>query len=105
MNDACVILVTAPTADEAARMARVLVEERLAACGNVVPQIRSIYRWEGKVQDEPEALLVLKTRSELFERLRARVVELHPYDCPEVLRLAVDGGHAPYLAWIAQSVD
>ena len=100
----CVVLVTAPTADVAAQLARTLVEEGLAACGNLVPGLRSIYRWEGRVQDESEVLLVLKTRAALFEPLRARVVALHPYQCPEVLRLDVAEGHAPYLRWIRDSV-
>jgi periplasmic divalent cation tolerance protein len=104
MSEAIVVLVTAPTADKAAEIARTLVEEGLAACGNVVPGLRSIYRWEGKVHDEPEALLVLKTRAELFEPLRARVVQVHPYQCPEVLRLDVEAGHLPYLKWIADNV-
>jgi periplasmic divalent cation tolerance protein len=103
MTDIILVLVTAPTAEKAAELARLLVEEGLAACGNVVPGLRSIYRWEGKVQDEPEALLVLKTRSELFEPLRARVVQVHPYQCPEVLRLGVEAGHAPYLQWVRDS--
>jgi periplasmic divalent cation tolerance protein len=101
MIDALVVLVTAPTAERAAELARALVEERLAACGNVVPGIRSIYRWEGKVQDEAEALLVLKTTRARFDALRARVLALHPYEVPEVIALAVDAGSAPYLAWIA----
>jgi periplasmic divalent cation tolerance protein len=101
MTDALVVLVTAPTAERAAELARALVEERLAACGNVVPAIRSIYRWEGKVQDEAEALLVLKTTRARFDALRARVLALHPYEVPEVVALAVDAGSAPYLAWIA----
>ena len=71
MTDAIVVLVTAPSADKAAELARALVEEQLAACGNVLPGLRSIYRWEGKVHDEPEALLILKTRASLFEALRA----------------------------------
>jgi periplasmic divalent cation tolerance protein len=104
MTDAIIVLVTAPTADKAAELARTLVEEELAACGNVVPGLRSIYRWEGKVHDEPEALLLLKTRATLFEPLRERVVALHPYQCPEVLRLDVAEGHAPYLKWIADNV-
>lgn len=104
MTDAIIVLVTAPTADKAAELARTLVEEELAACGNIVPGLRSIYRWEGKVQDEPEVLLILKTRAPLFEALRARVVALHPYQCPEVLRLDVTAGHAPYLQWIAGNV-
>jgi periplasmic divalent cation tolerance protein len=101
VTDALVVLVTAPTAERAAEIARALVEARLAACGNVVPQIRSIYRWEGKVQDDQEALLVLKTTRARFEALRERVLALHPYEVPEVIALAVEAGSAPYLAWIA----
>jgi periplasmic divalent cation tolerance protein len=101
VTDALVVLVTAPTAERAAEIARALVEERLAACGNVVPAIRSIYRWEGKVQDEQEALLVLKTTRERFEALRERVLSLHPYQVPEVIALEVEAGSAPYLAWLA----
>jgi periplasmic divalent cation tolerance protein len=101
MTDALVVLVTAPTPERAAEIARALVEERLAACGNVVPAIRSIYRWEGMVQDDQEALLVLKTTRDRFEALRERVVALHPYQVPEVLALEVEAGSAPYLAWIA----
>ncbi len=100
---ALVVLVTAPSADKAAEIARALVEERLAACGNVVPQVRSIYRWEGAVQDEAEALLVLKTTRERFEALRARVLSLHPYQVPEVIALPVEAGHGAYLEWIAGS--
>jgi periplasmic divalent cation tolerance protein len=96
-----VVLVTAPSAERAAEIARALVEERLAACGNVVPGLRSIYRWEGKIEDEPEALLVLKTTRGRFDALRARVLALHPYQVPEVLALPVEAGSAPYLAWIA----
>src|SRR5262245_40566768 len=104
MTDAVVVLVTAPTADKAAELARTLVEEQLAACGNVLPGLRSIYRWEGKVHDEPEALLILKTRASLFEEMRARIIALHPYQVPEVLRLDVADGHLPYLQWIADNV-
>jgi periplasmic divalent cation tolerance protein len=103
MTDALVVLVTTPTAEQAAELARTLVEERLAACGNVVPGLRSIYRWEGKVQDDAEALLLLKTTRARFDALRARVLALHPYDVPEVLAVPVEAGSAPYLAWIADS--
>jgi periplasmic divalent cation tolerance protein len=99
--DALVVLVTTPTAEKAAELARALVEERLAACGNVVPGVRSVYRWEGKVLDDAEALLVLKTTRARFEALRERVLALHPYDVPEVLALAVEAGSEAYLAWIA----
>src|SRR5512138_2638605 len=101
MTDALVVLVTTPTPERAAEIARAVVEERLAACGNVVPGLRSIYRWEGKVQDEPEALLVLKTTRARFEALRDRVLALHPYQVPEVVALGVEAGSEKYLAWIA----
>jgi periplasmic divalent cation tolerance protein len=101
MTDALVVLVTTPSPERAAEIARALVEERLAACGNVVPGLRSIYRWEGKVQDDAEALLVLKTTRGRFEALRDRVLALHPYEVPEVLALTVEDGSAKYLAWIA----
>jgi len=101
MTEALVVFVTTPTAERAAELARALVEERLAACGNVVPGLRSIYRWEGKVHDEGEALLVLKTTRARFEALRERVLALHPYQVPEVIALPIEAGSAPYLAWIA----
>ncbi len=101
MTDALVVLVTTPSPERAAEIARALVEERLAACGNVVPGLRSIYRWEGKVQDDAEALLVLKTTRARFEALRDRVLALHPYEVPEVIALPVEAGSAAYLAWIA----
>lgn len=101
MSDAIVVLVTVPTPERAAEIARAVVEERLAACGNVVPGLRSIYRWEGKVQDDEEALLLLKTTRSRFDALRDRVLALHPYDVPEVIALPVEAGSAAYLAWIA----
>jgi len=100
VTDVLVVLVTAPTPDEAARLARALVEERLAACGNVLPGLRSIYRWEGKVMDEGEALLVLKTTRARFPALRDRLLALHPYEVPEVLALPVEAGAERYLAWV-----
>src|SRR5512138_3591241 len=103
-TDALVVLVTAPSPEKAAELARAVVEERLAACGNVVPGLRSIYRWEGKVQEDEEALLVLKTTRARFDALRDRVHALHPYDVPEVLALPVEAGSAAYLAWLAGQV-
>jgi periplasmic divalent cation tolerance protein len=100
-TDAIVVLVTAPSAEKAAELARAAVEERLAACGNVVPAVRSIYRWEGKVQDDAEALLVLKSTRARFEALRERIVALHPYAVPEVIAIPMVAGSAPYLDWIA----
>ena len=104
MTDAVVVLVTAPSADLAAAIARAVVEEKLAACGNVLPGVRSIYRWEGKVQDEPEALLILKTQRKRFAELRDRVLALHPYEVPEVIALPVEAGSDAYLDWIAQAM-
>jgi periplasmic divalent cation tolerance protein len=105
MTDICLVLVTAPSLEKAAEIGRVLVEEHLAACANLVPGLHSIYRWEGRVQeDEPEVLMLLKTSIEKFEALRARVVALHPYQCPEVLKLGVEAGHTPYLDWVRASV-
>lgn len=98
-----VVLVTAPSEEVATSMARTLLDEDLIACANIVPAIRSVYRWKGKFCDEAEVLMVLKAPSEIFEVLRARVVELHPYETPEVLRLEVAEGHRPYLDWVLGS--
>lgn len=100
-----VALITAPDLEVAARLARAFVEERLAACVNLVPGVRSIYRWEGKVEDDAEVLLVVKTHATRREALAARLRELHPYDVPELVFLAISAGSAPYLAWIAKEVN
>lgn len=103
-NDVLVLLATFPDPDKAAEIARTLVDEQLAACVNLVPQIRSIYRWEGKVEDGSETLGVIKTTRERYAQLASRLVELHPYDVPEVLAIPLADGHAPYLAWVVASV-
>ena len=95
-----VVLVTAPDAATAEALARRLVEERLAACANLIPAVRSIYRWEGEVQDDAEVLLILKTRKARVTALAARVQALHPYDLPEVIALTASGGSAAYLDWV-----
>ena len=84
-------------------MAGALVREKLAACVNIIPAVRSIYSWKGEVCDDGEALMVIKTRSGLLDALRERVVQLHPYDVPEVIALPIVGGHGPYLKWIDES--
>jgi periplasmic divalent cation tolerance protein len=101
MTDALLVFTTLPSADKAAELAKLLVEERLAACANLLPAIRSIYRWQGKLQDENEVLLLLKTRAEHLERLKLRILELHPYEVPEVLAVPVEAGYQPYLEWLA----
>jgi periplasmic divalent cation tolerance protein len=100
-----VVLVTAPDAEVGARIGRALVEEGLAACVNLVPGVRSIYRFEGKVHDDAEVLLVLKTRAALSAALAARVRALHPYELPEVVALAVAGGSEPYLDWVVSAAE
>lgn len=95
-----VALCTAPDAGTARTIARTLVEERLAACANVVPGLVSVYRWEGRVHEDPEALLVIKTRRGNLPRLKARLPELHPYDNPELLVAPVEDGLAPYCRWV-----
>jgi periplasmic divalent cation tolerance protein len=98
-----VALVTAPSADEAARIGRILVDERLAACVNVVGPIRSIYRWRDGVEDEPEHLMLLKIRRADFDAVAQRVRDLHPYDVPEVIALDVSAGSPPYIHWLLES--
>jgi periplasmic divalent cation tolerance protein len=103
-TDVVVVLSTLPAGDAAARIARTLVEERLAACVNLVPEVRSIYAWQGTVEDEREVLAIIKTTAGELAALRDRLVALHPYDVPEVLAVPVEGGHGPYLGWIRASV-
>ena len=104
MTETLVVLVTAPSAEKAAELARTLVEEKLAACGNVVPGIRSIYRWEGKLYDDAEALLILKIPAKRLQEVADRVVALHPYEVPEVVALRIEGGNERYIDWIVQSM-
>ena len=94
---------TASAIDEGTRIARVLVEERLAACCNLLPGVRSIYRWEGKVEESAEVLLVIKSLAGHVDRLRARLVEIHSYQTPELIVLPVSGGLDSYLQWIADN--
>jgi periplasmic divalent cation tolerance protein len=104
VNGPVVVLSAIGAQGDAQRIARALVEERLAACVNLVPGVVSIYRWKGNVEQEAELLLVIKTLAERVEALKARLLELHPYELPEVVVLPIGDGHAPYLAWIEQQV-
>ncbi|MBI2174122.1 MAG: divalent-cation tolerance protein CutA [Candidatus Omnitrophica bacterium] len=97
-----VVLVTASSEEEGARIGQALVERRLAACVNLVPRVRSFYRWEGQLCDEAEVLLVIKTRQERFPALAAAVRALHSYTVPEVIAFALTEGSEPYLRWIDQ---
>lgn len=104
MADHAVVLMTAPDAAVADRIARALVDERLAACVSLVPEVRSVYRWEGKVEESREVLLVAKTLAGLFPALEARVRAIHPYDVPEIISLALTDGSRPYFSWLDASV-
>lgn len=96
------VYVTASDADEAARIGRAVVEERLAACANVVPGVSSIYWWEGKVDESREASLILKTRSDLVKELTTRIKALHSYTVPCVVALPIDDGNPDFLNWIVR---
>jgi periplasmic divalent cation tolerance protein len=100
---AIVVIVTASNEEEAASIGRALVEERLAACANIVPEIRSIYRWEGKVQDDTECLMLIKTTAEKFEELEKKVKELHSYSVPEIIAIPIGAGSTDYLKWVIES--
>lgn len=102
MDDRVVLYVTCGGREEAMKIGRALVEERLAACANVLSPHTAIYRWEGKMQEDAEVGLLLKTRRALIERATARVKELHSYTVPCVVALPVVGGNADFLAWIGQ---
>lgn len=99
------VLITAPSHSEAETLARTLVEERLAACCNLVGGVRSIYRWQGDVESAEEVLIIVKSSPEIFERLERRVVELHSYSVPEILAVDLTAGSAPYLSWLLGSLD
>ncbi|MDX1460932.1 MAG: divalent-cation tolerance protein CutA [Xanthomonadales bacterium] len=104
MQSLMVILCTAPDEAVAARLAGSLVEARLAACVNILPAVRSIYRWKGEVQNESEVLMVIKTEASQFERVEAWLQANHPYDVPEVVGLAAEAVSADYGKWVADSV-
>jgi periplasmic divalent cation tolerance protein len=105
MNDGLIVFVTAGTSEDAARIAETLVDERLAACVNIVGPIRSIYRWQGEICRDDERLLVIKTTRERYAALEGRVREIHPYEVPEVIALPIERGSAPYLDWLSAAVD
>ncbi len=102
MTDTRVVLVTAPEQEVAVRLCHTLLTEGLIACGNIVPGVTSVYRWEGSVKEDSEVLAILKTGSGCVGELIRRVAELHPYEVPEALVLNVDAGLEPYLNWVTR---
>ena len=99
-GEAILVLITTGSLEEAQKIARQIVEERLAACVNIVPQVRSLFFWEGRLSDENEVLLLVKSRRPLFPELASRVTALHSYTVPEIMAVPIWEGSAPYLRWI-----
>ncbi len=102
MTGPLLVLSTVASEEDALRIAAALVEGQLAACVNVLPPVRSIYRWKGELQREEERLLLIKTRGERFLELRQALLAMHPYEVPEVLAVPIADGHPPYLEWLAR---
>jgi periplasmic divalent cation tolerance protein len=101
--DFVIVFMTAPDEETAGRLAHTLVEEGLVACVNIVPGLRSIYQWEGKLCDDSEVLCLCKTRAEQFAAVRERISSLHPYSVPEIIAVPLAAGSSAYLQWVAQS--
>ncbi len=104
MTDKRIVLTTASSEEEARKIAHALVERHVAACVNVVPQITSIYRWQGKVEESREWLLIVKTTAAAFDEVRQAIADLHSYELPECICLAIEDGSPSYLEWLGESV-
>jgi len=105
MTDELIVFITVPDGDRADQLAEALVGERLAACVNIVGPIRSVYRWEGQTCRDDEVLLIVKTTRVRYAPLEARVLELHPYQTPEVIAVPIEAGAAAYRAWIRAETE
>ena len=105
VDDAILVLCTAPNEEVGATLARGLVDAKLAACVNLVPGLRSFYSWEGEVNDDAEVQLLIKSRRRRFDALEAWLSAQHPYDVPEIVALPITAGSAPYLAWLAAQTE
>ena len=104
MNE-IIVFITAPNEDEAVKIAKSLVETKLAACVNIIKSIRSIYRWQGKIEDDSEVLMIAKTQEKLFNSLSARVREIHSYKVPEIIALPITQGSEDYLNWLREATE
>ncbi|XVX20755.1 divalent-cation tolerance protein CutA [Actinomycetota bacterium] len=104
MTQTLEVHISAPDSATAERLARLLVEERLAACAQVLPDMTSYYRWDGVVQADPECLILVKTTAARFDELAARVEQEHPYETPEVVAVPIVAANEAYAAWLAEAV-
>ena len=102
-EEVLLVLTTFADAETARQVARTLVEERLAACANLVPQIESIYRWQGKIESGTEVLVLFKTTHGRYQQFEQRLRALHPYEVPEIVALPLAGGFDPYLNWVVEN--
>ncbi len=100
MSNYIVVYITTSSVSEAKKIGRKLVEEKLAACSNIVSPISSIYRWQGKICEDKEALIILKSKKKLFKQIEKKVKELHSYDVPEIIAIPVIEGSDSYLSWL-----
>ena len=103
-SEVIVVFMTAGNRDEASRLAEILIDEQLAACVQILPEMESIYRWQGKVERQAEVLIIAKTTQPLFPKLEARIREAHSYETPEIVAIPLTAGSAPYLSWLNSSV-
>lgn len=104
-HDAIAVFITAPNREEAARLAEMLVEKRLAGCVQILPEMESVYHWQGKVERQREVLLIAKTAGMKFEELEKQVRALHSYETPEIVALQLSAVSSPYLEWLLASLD
>ncbi|WP_096892906.1 divalent-cation tolerance protein CutA [Candidatus Scalindua japonica] len=105
MTDCIVIYITTGSITEAKKIGHTLVEEKLAACSNIVSPIRSIYSWQGKICEDKEALMILKSKKKLFKQIVKRVEKLHSYDVPEIIAMPIVEGSDKYLSWLKEETQ
>nr|MDO8114287.1 divalent-cation tolerance protein CutA [Candidatus Sigynarchaeota archaeon] len=95
-----VVMATVPTEELGAKIAYALIEQKLVPCANIIKNVRSIYTWKSKINDEPELIMIMKTRVALFDQVRDAIKAIHTYECPEIIAIPIVAGYPPYLQWI-----